>query len=219
MSEKRPDQQQSTEIDALRAEIAELRRLNEDLHRLAADPVLDSRLAAIIESSDDAIISKTLEGIIEKAQFDLSFEINTEKEEDGNSTLAVQFSGGDEELLKDKKGQMLDAFQLFLKRVIQHNFPEDKTNITVDCDGYRDESANALIERAENLKQICIEQGKSVYYRALPPKDRKVVHQYLAKDTRIKSRSLGDGLYKKIKIYPAKGSAQAAGGNEELSND
>jgi len=64
MSEKRPDQQQSTEIDALRAEIAELRRLNEDLHQLAADPVLDSRLAAIIESSDDAIISKTLEGII-----------------------------------------------------------------------------------------------------------------------------------------------------------
>lgn len=64
MSEKRSDEQQSAEIAALRAEIAELRRLNEDLHRLAADPALDSRLAAIIESSDDAIISKTLQGII-----------------------------------------------------------------------------------------------------------------------------------------------------------
>jgi spoIIIJ-associated protein len=109
---------------------------------------------------------------------------------------------------------MLDAFQLFLKRVVQHNFPEDKTNITVDCGGYRDESANALIERAENLKAICIEQGKSVYYRALPPKDRKVVHQYLAKDPRVKSRSLGDGLYKKIKIYPAKGPSQGAAGED-----
>lgn len=170
-------------------------------------------------SEVEALVEKTLEGIIEKAQFDLSFEITTEKDEDGSATLAVQFSGSDDELLKEKKGQMLDAFQLFLKRAIQHNFPEDKTNITVDCDGYRDESANALIERAENLKQICIEQGKSVYYRALPPKDRKVVHQYLAKDTRIKSRSLGDGLYKKIKIYPAKGGNQAANGAEELNND
>jgi spoIIIJ-associated protein len=108
--------------------------------------------------------------------------------------------------LKDKKGQMLDALQLFLKRVAQHNFPEDKTNIVVDCGGYRDESSAALIERAENLKAIAIEQGKSVYYRALPPKDRKIVHQYLAQDPRVKSRSLGEGLYKKIKIYPAKAS-------------
>ncbi|MGZ3773771.1 MAG: Jag family protein [Pseudobdellovibrionaceae bacterium] len=169
-------------------------------------------------SEVETLIQKTLEGIIEKAQFDLTFTLKTEKEDDGGSTLAVEFNGGDEEILKDKKGQMLDAFQLFLKRVVQHNFPDDKTNITVDCGGYRDESASALIERAENLKQICIEQGKSVYYRALPPKDRKVVHQYLAKDPRVKSRSLGDGLYKKIKIYPAKGQSVGAS-DEAASND
>ncbi len=168
-------------------------------------------------SEVEALVQKTLEGIIEKAQFDLSFNLQTEKSEDGSETIAVEFSGGDEEALKDKKGQMLDAFQLFLKRVIQHNFPDDKTNVTVDCGGYRDDSENALIERAENLKQICIEQGKSVYYRALPPKDRKVVHQYLAKDPRVKSRSLGDGLYKKIKIYPSKGAP--AGGSEEARQD
>jgi len=153
----------------------------------------------------ETLVQDTLKGIIEKGQFDLTFKISYEKESDTESVLAVEFSGSDEELLKDKKGQMLDAFQLFLKRVVQHNFPEDKTNITVDCGGYRDESAAALIERAENLKTIAIEQGKSVYYRALPPKDRKIVHQYLAQDPRVKSRSLGEGLYKKIKIYPAKG--------------
>jgi len=170
-------------------------------------------------SEVEALVQKTLEGIIEKAQFELSFEITAETEESGDAVLAIQFSGADEEMLKDKKGQMLDAFQLFLKRAIQHNFPDDRTNITVDCGGYRDETANALIERAENLKQICIEQGKSVYYRALPPKDRKVVHQYLAKDPRIKSRSLGDGLYKKIKIYPAKGGNPATSGAEEAHHE
>ena len=170
-------------------------------------------------SEVEGLVQTTLEGIIEKAQFDLSFELSTEHDDDGGATLSVEFNGGDEEMLKDKKGQMLDAFQLFLKRVIQHNFPEDKTNITVDCGGYRDESANALIERAENLKAICIEQGKSVYYRALPPKDRKVVHQYLAKDPRVKSRSLGDGLYKKIKIYPAKSPNAGSGADEASAND
>jgi spoIIIJ-associated protein len=88
----------------------------------------------------------------------------------------------------------------------------------VDCNGYREESEAALIERAEHLKKIAIEQGKSVYYRALPPKERKVVHQYLAQDGRVKSRSLGDGLYKKIKIYPAKGPENSAADAAEEGN-
>jgi spoIIIJ-associated protein len=63
---------------------------------------------------------------------------------------------------------------------------------------------------------MALEQGRSVYYRALPPKERKIVHQYLAQDPRIKSRSLGDGLYKKIKIYPVKSADAKAG---EMSHE
>lgn len=157
----------------------------------------------------ESLVRENLENLIQLAGFDLEFDVRSEKDGE-TSTIAVELSGADEELIKDRKGQVIDAFQLYLKRVVQHNFPEDKTAITVDCGGYREESEAALIERAESLKAIAIEQGKSVYYRALPPKDRKVVHQYLAKDPRVKSRSLGDGLYKKIKIYPAKGAAPEA---------
>ena len=154
----------------------------------------------------EAMVQDTLEGLIEKSGLNLDFDI-TEKKDGDFTTIAIDLSGPDEEIMRDKKGQVLDAFQLLIKRVIQHNFPEDKTNITVDSGGYREETEAALIERAESLKTIAIEQGRSVYYRALPPKDRKVVHQYLSKDPRVKSRSLGEGLYKKIKIYPAKGPA------------
>lgn len=151
----------------------------------------------------EGLVDETLNGVIEKAGFELSFETKFENNAD-ESVLSIEFSGADEELLKDKKGQLLDAFQLLVKRVVQHNFPEDKTNILVDAGGYREETEQALIDKAEDLKQMALEQGRSVYYRALPPKERKVVHQYLSQDPRIKSRSLGDGLYKKIKIYPAK---------------
>lgn len=151
----------------------------------------------------ETVVEATLNGILENANFDLSYELNLSKKDDVTE-IKIDFSGGDEELLKDYKGQLLDAFQLIVKRVTQHHFADTQTNVIVDCGGYREESEAALIERAEHLKTIAIEQGKSVYYRALPPKERKVVHQYLAQDGRVKSRSLGDGLYKKIKIYPAK---------------
>lgn len=155
------------------------------------------------KSDLDTVVENTITGILEKGGFDLSYNLDIEKKDDVTD-IKINFSGADENLLKDYKGQLLDAIQLLVKRVTQHNFPDVNTNVNVDCEGFREESEAALIERAEHLKTIAIEQGKSVYYRALPPRERKVVHQYLAQDARVKSRSLGDGLYKKIKIFPAK---------------
>lgn len=154
----------------------------------------------------DSVVESTLTGILEKGGFDLSYNLDVTKK-DEITEIKIDFSGPDEALLKDFKGQLMDAIQLIVKRVTQHNFSDLQTNVIVDCGGFREESEAALIERAEHLKTIAIEQGKSVYYRALPPRERKVVHQYLAQDGRVKSRSLGDGLYKKIKIFPAKNQA------------
>jgi len=161
-----------------------------------------------IESDVASLVKETAAELLQQTGFKLSFDCKVEKNEE-NDEILVDFYGDDEELITARKGEVLDAIQLFLKRTTQHHFPEDKTNISVDCGGFREEMNGALIERAEHLKTIAIEQGKSVFYRALPPKERKVVHQYLAKDPRVKSRSLGDGLFKKIKIYPAKGSSES----------
>lgn len=156
----------------------------------------------------ESLLSDTVDGLINSGSFDLSFDINSRTDDKGEPEMVVEFSGGDEELLKEKEGQLIDAFQLFLKRVVQHHFPEDKTNIVIDCNGYLEASNQALVDLAEKLKGIALEKGKSVYFRALPPKDRKVIHQYLANDERVKSRSIGEGLFKKIKIYPIKDAAK-----------
>lgn len=152
------------------------------------------------------IIDSTLEGILSGAGLDLSFEIRAEEEE----TYTVELFGEDEELLKEKDGQLLDAIQFFAKRVVQHKLPESRVRVLFDSNGYRDEANQALIELAEKLKNMVIEKQKSVYCKALPPKDRRIVHQHLSTDERIKTRSIGEGHYKKIKIFPANG---AGGGN------
>lgn len=156
-------------------------------------------------------IRESLTGLIEKGRFELKFDLKAGLDDRGQAEIRIEISGADEELLKDREGQMIDSIQLFLQRVVQHHFSDDRTNIVIDCNGFREESNQALIELAEKLKGIALDKGKSVYCRALSPKDRKVVHQYLASDERVKSRSIGEGLFKKIKIYP---SSRGAGPDE-----
>ena len=164
----------------------------------------------------ESLIKDTLEGLFEKAQFELQYELTMEKDDKGETQIMIELSGPDEDLIKGRDGQNIDALQLFVKRVVQHHFPEDQSHIQVDCGGFRKENQEALIELADKLKDMALEKGKSVYFRALPPRDRKVIHQHLANDGRVKSRSIGDGLFKKIKIYPVK--AGESGGAEEQNH-
>ena len=169
-------------------------------------------------SEIETLVHDTVGGLLEKADFDLQFEIQMGTDDQNEPQMVIEFSGADEEILRDKEGQMIDAIQLFLKRMIQQQFPEDRTNVIIDCNGFREESNQALVELAEKLNGIALEKGKSVYFRALPPKDRKVIHQYLAADERVKSRSIGDGLFKKIKIYPVKASGGRQDSAEEMAD-
>lgn len=166
------------------------------------DKIFGSKKDSAIKNVRD-LVDEVLQGVMDRAQLELSYEFKDKKKENAQEdVLFIEMFGSDEEALLEKDGQLLEAFQLFLKRVIQHHFPESLTEVVVDCDGFREENNKALVDLAEKLKGIALEKGKSVYFRALPPKDRKVIHQYLADDERVKSRSIGDGLYKKIKIYP-----------------
>ena len=148
-----------------------------------------------------SLVEEVLGGTLERSGLEISYDLKSVKDGD-RQTVKVDFFGEDEKLFTGKDGSLLDAFQLFLKRAVQHALPEDHTSVVCDCNGYREKANESLVNLAEKLKNKALDQGKSVYLRALPPKDRKVIHQFLANDDRVKSRSIGDVLYKKIKIYP-----------------
>lgn len=165
-----------------------------------------------------SLVETTMQGLIERALLDLSFEVRTETNGE-TEEITVELSGADQEILTEKDGALLDAFQLFFKRVLQHQMPDARVNVGFDCNGFREELSKGLIDIADGLKEKCLSQGRAVYLRALPPKDRKIVHQYLANDERVRSRSVGDGLYKKIKIYPVKQTGRDADMNEGESEN
>ncbi len=160
------------------------------------------------------LVEETLKGVVDRAGFELEFTISSQMNGDIEDVF-VEIFGADEAVLIEENGELLDSFQLFSKRVLQHKLPELRAEVYFDCGGFRERATQSLVELADKLKDKCLESGKSQYMRALAPKDRKVVHQHLANDDRVRSRSIGEGLFKKIKIYPAKSANREEEGREE----
>lgn len=163
----------------------------------------------------EGIVTDMVGEIVALSGWEIEFDVFKDDVGDVN----VNFSGLDEEMFTSKEGALLDALQLFVRRAVQHQMPDEQANINLDCANFREQANDALIALAEKLKGIALQKGKSVYFRALPPKDRKVIHQYLAEDGRVKSRSIGDGHFKKIKIYPVKGQAGVEMESQEYQDE
>lgn len=169
------------------------------------------------KSEIETTLEEVLQKVLNKSGLNLSFDIKASS--DGKEVL-FDLYGEDEEQAKDREGMLLDSLQLFLRRVLQHKFPDQRVSIIVDCDSFREEADQALVDLAEKLKGICLKKKKPVYFRAFPPRERKIIHQYLSDDESVKSKSVGDGLYKKIKVFPAgmKPRKRPAGGEKNDSD-
>lgn len=104
-----------------------------------------------------------------------------------------------------ENGKILDSLQYLLRKMIGKSFTE-KAIITLDAGDFR-------AKRDEELKQLGLklaaEVKKSDKTRSIPslnPSERRVVHIALQDDKDIRSRSVGEGLFKKVLIYrPGKG--------------
>jgi len=162
----------------------------------------------------ESIVQETLQGVVDRSGLALEFTTAVDGE-----NINVEFSGDDSESLTEREGALLDAFQFYIKRVLQHQLPDERVEVNMDSGGYRESSTNELIELADKLRDLVLERGRPVFVRSLPPRDRKVIHRHLAEDERIKCRSIGDGLYKKIKISLTTDSATMGSGDTEGGED
>lgn len=164
-----------------------------------------------------AYVEETAKALIEVAGFEVDVTVTSEKNDEDEIVLNVEFFGADDEFLCQKEGQVLESIQIFLKRVLQNRWPEDRSQVQVDAAGFAEANTRELEALADKLRNAVLAKKRPVYVRALPPKDRKIVHRFLSDDDRIKTRSVGEGPFKKIKIFLSNGSQNSQTSGEEIS--
>lgn len=115
-----------------------------------------------------------------------------------------------EEELTGQEGKILDSLQYLLRKIIAKKNSE-RLRISIDVGEFRQKRIEELKEKALELAALVKEDGKTQIIAALNPSERRVVHMVLQEDKEIRSRSVGEGLFKKILIYkPGKGNKSGA---------
>jgi spoIIIJ-associated protein len=117
----------------------------------------------------------------------------------------IEITGDGSGLLIGKRGQTLDALQFITNRILNRN-REEPAYVTVDTEGYRQRHLDHLRSLALRMGQKAKRTGQSVSLEKMNPSDRRIVHLALKNDTQVNTRSIGEGVYKKVLIVPKRAS-------------
>jgi spoIIIJ-associated protein len=140
-------------------------------------------------------IEEDIVGLLEVMGFPSSVEVEVV-----DYSVACRISGEHQEALVGSEGRTLDSLQYLLRKMMSRRLP-DRMMLSLDVGNYREQRAEDLKVRARELAAQVKEDGKTQAIPALNPSERRVVHMLLQEDKDIRSRSVGEGLFKKVLIY------------------
>ncbi|MEP0814384.1 MAG: hypothetical protein HRF49_06935 [bacterium] len=104
-------------------------------------------------------------------------------------------------LLVGHHGATLDALELIISVIFNRQFALNRI-LTLDVDGYRERREAALIRAAKSLIREIEKDHKPRPLPNLLPKERKVIHKFLANHPYLTSVSSGKGKDRTLYIAP-----------------
>jgi spoIIIJ-associated protein len=120
-------------------------------------------------------------------------------------TVQCNITGPHEAHIVGSEGRTLDSLQYLLRKMVSRHLP-DRIMLALNAGDFRERRAEELKVRAVELAELVKTDGKTQAIPALNPSERRVVHMVLQEDKGVRSRSVGEGLFKKVLIYkPGKG--------------
>ncbi len=115
--------------------------------------------------------------------------------------LVYEVSGGNTAVLIGKRGQTLEAMQHLVEKIINKQ-NEQRIRVEVDIEGYLQAQRERLEKLALRLGEKVKKTGKPVMAGQFNAHDRRIIHIALKEDRDVRTHSVGDGYYRKLKIYP-----------------
>lgn len=140
------------------------------------------------------MMTETILNMVSKGKVEVTAEMS-------DSSISLNVTGEDAGVLIGKNGQTLDALQYILNRMVNKQL-EKKVLLVIDIENYRKRKRESLIELAKKMAEKAKKLRKPVSTNPLSARDRRIIHLALKDDRQLETKSKGEGLLKKVVIYP-----------------
>ena len=75
--------------------------------------------------------------------------------------------------------------------------------VIVDVEKYRERRKTALLGKVKNAAEKVKKRGKSITMEPLHAANRRIVHQFIERDKKVRTMTIGEGEFKRVVIFPA----------------
>jgi spoIIIJ-associated protein len=158
------------------------------------EPVKEASVSADVTPAAKEVILKIVRSIDPQA----NLEIFDRGEEVTFNILSTKGN-----ILIGRNGDTLDALQYLVVKILNRQGPLSK-KILVDIDGYIRRKRNKLIDMARQTVVRVRQVKKPISLEPMPTYDRWIIHNELAGEAGIVTRSFGEGRDRRVLIIPNK---------------
>ena len=116
-------------------------------------------------------ITEKVSFFVEKMKLDIKFKLKRIKER----AYVVEFFGKDNALVIGQKGKTLNSFEYLLNSMIKN------CRIEIDVERFKEKRNETLRILAKRMAEKVSRYGKTVRLNAMPPRERKIIHEVVNK--------------------------------------
>ncbi len=122
---------------------------------------------------------------------------------DVDGKIYIELASDESGIIIGKRGSTLDALQFILNLMVDSKIRHGR-KIVLDIESYRDKREMALKRLGKSIASSVAKTGKSKLLEPMNPYERRIIHMTLQEDTKVFTRSEGNGTFKKVRVIPAK---------------
>lgn len=151
--------------------------------------------AWVKHNEEEKKIADFIQHFIEVSRLDLNFSVSSKED-----FIEINFWGPDRDVLLTNNGEAMLALQYIYNKI----FSKFNTKILLECEGFRKRREQKIERVAMDAVNFVLQRGTERVLEPMAPWERRIVHIIVANAKKLKSESMGEGFFKRVKIYPIK---------------
>jgi spoIIIJ-associated protein len=152
-------------------------------------------VAWVKHSEEEKKIAEFSHQFLKVSGLDLNFSVSSKED-----YIEINFWGPDREILLANKGEAMLALQYIYNKI----FSKLEKKILLECDGFRKRREKRIEKIARDAVSHVLKSGMERVLEPMAPWERRIVHIIVSNTEKLKSESLGDGFFKRVRIFPLK---------------